>query len=154
MNKTIVGKIQYYFAIGFGLGLLPFVPGTWGTLGGIVLFLLLWPFSLTTYLIVTLIAFVFGCWICEKVAQQMKVYDHGSVVWDEVVGYCVGMITAPKTITAIIIGFILFRIFDIIKPWPICWVDKHMKSGIGMMLDDILAGVIVCILFQLYKMVP
>lgn len=144
-------KVNYFIAVGFGLGHLPKAPGTWGTLGGVILYLVLLPFSLPIYVTVTLLALVFGCWLCEKVAKQMNVYDHASVVWDEIVGYCIAMIGAPKTILSIIIGFILFRLFDIMKPWPIRWVDTHVKSGIGMMLDDVLAGLFVCIIFQLYR---
>jgi phosphatidylglycerophosphatase A len=144
-------KIEHFIAVGFGLGLLPRMPGTWGTLAGVILYLLLMPFSLPTYLIIITLAFIFGCWLCERVAKEMNVYDHSSVVWDEIVGYCVAMIGAPKTTMSMIVGFILFRLFDIMKPSPIRWVDTHMKSGVGMMLDDVLAGLAVCILFQLYQ---
>lgn len=144
-------NIEHFIAVGFGLGLLPHMPGTWGTLAGVFLYLLLSPFSLLVYLFIIILAFIFGCWLCEKVAKEMNVYDHSSVVWDEVVGYCVAMLGAPKTTLSIIIGFILFRLFDIMKPWPIRWVDTHMKSGVGMMLDDVLAGLAVCVIFQLYQ---
>lgn len=150
MTKKIRLNIEHSAAIGFGLGKLPLVPGTWGTLGGVVLYLLLLPFSLPVYLIVTFIAFVYGCHLCEKVSQEMQVYDHSSVVWDEIVGYCVSMIAVPRGIAWMCAGFVLFRLFDIIKPWPIRWVDTHMKSGLGMMLDDVLAGIAVCLILQVY----
>lgn len=144
-------KIEHFIAVGFGLGLLPKAPGTWGTLAGVILYLLLLPFSFSIYLVIVTVAFIFGCWLCEKVAKQMNLYDHASVVWDEVVGYCVAMIGAPKHWISVIMGFILFRLFDIMKPWPIRWVDQHVKSGFGMMLDDVLAGLFVCIIFQVYQ---
>ena len=146
-------KIEHFIAVGFGLGLLPRMPGTWGTLAGVILYLLLLPVSLPVYLFIITLAFIFGCWLCERVSKAMNQYDHASVVWDEIVGYCIAMIAAPKTVFSIIIGFILFRLFDIMKPWPIRWVDKNMKSGIGMMLDDVLAGLAVCIIFQLYQII-
>lgn len=145
-------KFEYLVATGFGLGLLPKAPGTWGTLGGVVLYFVLLPFSLPVYLFIIFLAFVWGCIVCENVAKRMKVYDHGSVVWDEIVGYCMAMAGAPKKLGWVIAGFILFRLFDIIKPWPIRQVDTHMKSGVGMMLDDLLAGLAVCIIFQVFNL--
>ncbi len=139
-------KIFYFIATGFGLGKLPKAPGTWGTLGGVLLYLVLSSFSLFVYLSFVLLAFIGGCWLCEYVAKQMKVYDHASVVWDEIVGYCVAMIGVPKQWGMMLAGFLLFRLFDILKPWPIRQIDTHMKSGVGMMLDDVLAGLFTCLI--------
>jgi len=150
-ENTKKNNWMYWIATCFGLGYLPAVPGTWGTFGGIALYLLLIVISSSSlfYILAVLIAFIIGCWICEKVAQDMKVYDHGSVVWDEVVGYCISMFALPHTFFWITAGFILFRIFDIIKPWPIVLVDEKMKSGFGMMLDDVLAGIEVCFILHI-----
>jgi phosphatidylglycerophosphatase A len=142
--------LKNLIATGFGLGNFPFMPGTFGTLGGIVLYVCLLPFSLPIYIVAIMLAFIFGCWLCEEVAKAMKVYDHKSVVWDEIVGYCVAMIAVPRGLVWICAGFVLFRLFDIIKPWPISWVDKKMKNGLGMMLDDVLAGVAVCLILNIY----
>lgn len=150
MNTNIEKNIKYRIATGFGLGELAWAPGTWGTFGGVVLYLLLLPFSWPVYLSATTAAFVFGCWLCEKVSEEMKVYDHKSVVWDEIVGYCVAMMGVPYGIGWMCAGFILFRILDITKPWPINWVDARMKNGLGMMLDDLLAGAAVCVILQVY----
>lgn len=142
--------IKYWIATGFGLGRLPLVPGTWGTLGGVVLYLLLLPFSWPIYCLTLVVSFVFGCWLCEKVAQDMKIHDHASVVWDEIVGYIVSMLAVPRGAGWMLAGFILFRIFDILKPWPIGEIDAKMKTGIGMMLDDVAAGLVVCFLLNAY----
>lgn len=149
MYNRIIHKSIHWIAVGFGLGNLPWAPGTWGTLGGIVLYFILRPCSLAVYITAVTVAFFLGCWICKKVAQAMKVHDHGSVVWDEIVGYCIAMIAVPQGVLWIIAGFILFRFFDIFKPWPICKVDTEMKNGLGMMLDDALAGLAVCLILHM-----
>lgn len=152
LKKTPLIHLLYAIATGGGLGYLPIVPGTWGTLGGIILYVLIWTFSWPVYIIVTLITFFVGCWICEKVSQDMGICDHGSVVWDEIVGYCISMFGVPFGLYWMFAGFVLFRLFDIIKPWPICVVDRKMKNGFGMMFDDALAGIAVCAILNIAKL--
>jgi phosphatidylglycerophosphatase A len=77
------------------------------------------------------------------------VHDHPGIVWDEVVGYLITMIAVPKTLLWVVVGFILFRFFDILKPWPISWIDKHVEGGMGIMLDDVLAAVFALIVIQI-----
>jgi len=127
-------------AFGFGSGLSPKAPGTMGTLAAIPLWWLLAQLPLTSYLIVVLIAAVVGITICGRAADQMGVHDHGGIVWDEFVGFWIAMAALPVTWTSMILGFVLFRLFDILKPWPISWLDKKVSGGFGIMIDDVIAG--------------
>lgn len=132
----------HFLALGFGSGYSPIMPGTAGSLAAIPLLLsYLW---LPTWgqILVALIACVAGISICGKTADDMKVHDHSAIVWDEVAGMLVAFIAIPLTATNLLIGFLLFRALDIIKPWPINYLDKNLDGGIGIMADDILAGAI------------
>lgn len=130
-----------FLGLGFGSGLAPKAPGTFGTLAAIPLFLLIQPLSLEVYLLITLIAFIVGITICQRSAEWLGKDDPSAVVWDEIVGYFVTMIAAPIGWAWIIIGFVLFRLFDILKPWPISWFDKNLHGGLGIMADDVIAGI-------------
>ena len=130
----------HFFAFGFGTGKAPKAPGTVGTLVGIPFALALLPLGMVTYLVATTFMFVIGVWICERSSQLLGVHDHGGIVWDEFAGYFITMIAAPPGWIWIVVGFVLFRLFDIFKPWPIKWVDEHVDGGLGIMLDDMIAG--------------
>lgn len=138
----------HFFAFGFGLGCFPKAPGTFGTLAAIPLYLLLQPLSIVPYTLTLLGGFVVGIWLCERVAQDLGVHDHPSIVWDEIIGYLVTMIVAPPGWVWIVLGFVLFRFFDILKPWPIRPVDRRLRGGIGIMLDDVLAAVYAWLILQ------
>jgi len=127
-------------AVGFGSGLVPKAPGTFGTLAAIPLYLFLVQFSTLTYLICTLLVCIIGIFICGKAAEEVGVHDHPAIVWDEIAGYLITMAFVPVHWINILIGFLFFRFFDIIKPWPISIADKKVGNGLGIMLDDILAG--------------
>ncbi|EAS48220.1 Putative phosphatidylglycerophosphatase A [marine gamma proteobacterium HTCC2207] len=127
-------------AFGFGSGLSPKAPGTMGTLAAIPLWWLLAQLPLTSYLIVVSIAAVVGIAICGRAADQMGVHDHGGIVWDEFVGFWIAMAALPITWQSVVLGFVLFRVFDILKPWPISWLDKKVSGGFGIMIDDVIAG--------------
>lgn len=137
-----------FFALGAGLGLAPKAPGTFGTLLGIPLLFLL-PQSLAGYLISLVVLFAFGVWCCHVCARELGVHDHPGIVWDEVVGYLITMILLPRTAMWIVAGFVVFRIFDILKPWPIGWVDRQVHGGLGIMLDDVLAAVYAAAVLQI-----
>ncbi|MCC5014053.1 MULTISPECIES: phosphatidylglycerophosphatase A [unclassified Legionella] len=139
----------YFIAFGFGSGLMPVAPGTWGTLAAIPVYLLLAGQPLIIYLLMTILAFLLGVWVSDKVSQEMGVHDYSGIVWDEVVGYLLTMTMAPIGWGWMIIGFILFRIFDIWKPQPIRSIDKQVHGGIGIMLDDVLAAIPAWLLMQL-----
>jgi len=135
----------HFLALGFGSGLSPKAPGTMGTIAAIPVFLLMANFPTINYLAVLGVMTMFGIYICGKAASDAGVHDHGAIVWDEIVGYVITMILVPATVTNVLVGFVLFRIFDIFKPWPISWLDKNCHGGIGIMADDILAGVFACL---------
>jgi len=127
-------------AFGFGSGLSPKAPGTMGTLAAIPLWWLLAQLPLSTYLVVVLIAAVAGIVICGRAADRLGVHDHGGIVWDEFVGFWIAMAALPVTWQSLILGFVLFRLFDILKPWPISWLDRRVSGGFGIMIDDVIAG--------------
>ncbi|HHF3094578.1 TPA: phosphatidylglycerophosphatase A [Vibrio diabolicus] len=137
----------HLLATGFGSGLSPFIPGTMGTLAAVPFFLLLAQLPFTAYVIAVLISCVIGIQICQVTSADMKVHDHGSIVWDEFAGFWITMSIVPALNIPLtewkwlITGFILFRFFDMVKPWPIGWLDKRVHGGLGIMVDDIVAGV-------------
>jgi len=140
-------------ALGFGTGLAPKAPGTFGTLVGIPLFLIIRSLPVTVYCLITIILFVIGIWICDQTARKLGVHDHPGIVWDEIVGYLVTMIMAPSGWLWVIIGFILFRIFDILKPWPIKIIDQRVSGGFGIMFDDLIAGFFALICMRILSFV-
>jgi phosphatidylglycerophosphatase A len=140
----------HFLAYGFGAGLSPKAPGTMGTLVAIPIYLLLLMYTSNgVYLAVLAVALAAGVFICGYTAKQMGIEDPKGVVWDEIVGYLITMLGLPLGWLWVIGGFLLFRLFDIWKPWPIRWVDRHIKGGIGIMLDDVIAAVFACVLLNL-----
>ena len=129
------------FATGFGAGLMPWAPGTWGTLVAVLLCWLaqLW-LSNFAFALLTLLLFLFGVWLCERTNEILQTDDHAAIVWDEFVGFFITMIAAPSGVLWLVVGFVLFRLFDIVKPWPVNLADKKLKGGFGVMADDVLAG--------------
>jgi len=134
----------HFLALGFGTGLLPKMPGTFGSLIALPLVYGLSLFPQAYYAFATLVACLVGIYLCGKTARDMGVHDHGAIVWDEVAGMLVSFIGIAVTPLSIVAGFVLFRFFDIVKPWPIRYVDKRISGGVGIMLDDILAGIMTC----------
>jgi phosphatidylglycerophosphatase A len=130
----------YFLALGFGSGLAPRAPGTFGSLAAIPLYIAMSQLNVVGYSLIVLVAFIFGVWLCEHVANDMKVKDPGCIVWDEFVGLWIALFLLPTGWYWIVIGFCLFRFFDIVKPWPVSWADKSIGGGMGIMFDDVLAG--------------
>lgn len=130
----------HLLALGFGSGLARQAPGTWGTLAGVPLYLLLAPLPVTAYIGASAVLFILGVWICGRAADDLGAHDHRSIVFDEMVGFLVTMVGIPVSWEWILAGFMLFRLFDIIKPWPISMLDRRVKGGLGIMLDDVAAG--------------
>lgn len=130
----------HVLAFGFGSGLAPKGPGTAGTLMAVLLFAGLQYLSLANLLLVVALAFVAGVGICGLASKRLGVEDHPGIVWDEFVGYWLTMCFAPPGFFWMLAGFVLFRFFDILKPWPINWIDRRVSGGLGIMLDDLLAG--------------
>ena len=139
--RELIKRPVCFLGLGFGSGLAPKAPGTFGTIAAIPICLLMQNLSLVTYLVLTVIAFIVGIWICQKSADWLGKEDPSAVVWDEIVGYLVTMIAAPQGWQWVVLGFVLFRFFDILKPWPISIADKELHGGFGIMLDDVIAGI-------------
>ena len=139
----------YFIAFGLGSGAMPFAPGTFGTLMAIPFYLLLRELALPFYLIFVLVFIAATSWLSDRISRDIHVHDHPGMCIDEFAGFFVTMIAAPSGWHWILIGFLLFRLFDIWKPWPISWIDKHMTSGFGMILDDVVAGLFAMIIIQL-----
>lgn len=143
----------HLLAFGLGSGAAPVAPGTSGTLAAIPLYLLLTGLPLETYLGGILLAFLVGIYVCGRTSRDLGVHDHSGIVWDEFVGFWVAMVAVPPGWMEILCGFLLFRVFDIFKPWPIGWLDRYVDGGLGIMLDDLLAGSYAWIVLLLLGMV-
>ncbi len=121
-----------------------------GTLAAIPLYLALVQMPDWLYLFVTLLSIVAGIFICDKAADKLKVDDYGGIVWDEVAGFLITLCWLPFTWQNLLVGFVLFRFFDILKPWPIKWLDQHVHGGFGIMLDDVVAGIFAALLLRFW----
>jgi phosphatidylglycerophosphatase A len=130
-----------FLAFGFGSGLAKKAPGTLGTLAAVPVYWLLAQTNLFVYSLLTVIVTVAGIRICDIASEKLGEDDFGGIVWDEIAGYLITLWLVPFTWQAMVAGFVLFRFFDIVKPWPIGWVDRQVSGGLGIMLDDVLAGV-------------
>ncbi len=130
----------HLLAFGLGSGAARKAPGTWGTLAAVPLWWLMQPLPLPYYLLMLVVTFVVGIYLCGRTAEDLGVHDHGGIVWDEFVGLWVTLTLVPPDWLWVSLGFILFRVFDIWKPWPISWADKRVSGGFGIMLDDLIAG--------------
>jgi len=139
-------------ALGFGSGLAPVAPGTAGTVVAIPLYFLLQPLALHIYLMLVTGLFLIGIPLCAHTARRLGVHDHPGIVWDEIVGYLVTMTFAPPGWLWIVAGFVLFRLFDVLKPWPIKWLDRKVGGGFGIMVDDLLAGIVAAVVLYLLVM--
>lgn len=142
---TLLKRPIQLLALGFGSGLAPKAPGTFGTLAAIPFFFCLLFLPAWDYLLTIVVCSALGVYICQVAADQLGVHDHPAIVWDEFVGLWITLI--PLVFIGfewhwLAIGFVLFRFFDIVKPWPISYLDKHVQGGLGIMVDDIVAGLI------------
>jgi phosphatidylglycerophosphatase A len=135
----------HFLACGFGAGLSPKAPGTAGTVAAIPIYIVMARLDPRLYLAVTAAMFVAGIFICGYTARRLQVDDPGMVVWDEIVGYLVSMAWLPFGWMWMLAGFLLFRLLDIWKPWPIRHLDRNIKGGLGIMLDDLVAGIVTCV---------
>ena len=138
--KTLFRPPSNILAFGFGAGLSPVAPGTLGSLAALPLAWLLGDTSQFAYLSLVMVMFLAGVIICSVAVNSLGVHDHPGIVWDEVVGMLVVYMLVPITAVTLISGFILFRILDILKPWPISYLDSRVHGGLGIMIDDVAAG--------------
>lgn len=138
----------HFLSFGLGSGAVPIAPGTFGTLGGMTIYVLLPSMNAEVYGLFLILMFFLGVWLCGKTSFDLAVHDHPGIVFDEFVGLWITYFMVPQGFQWLICGFCFFRIFDILKPWPIKWVDVNINGGLGIMLDDVLAGILSCLCIQ------
>ena len=139
MDK-LIRKISYVIAVGFGLGLIPKAPGTFGSLLGVVLGVTLGFFPIELAVSTLLILAILSVFIIKEAEKEFKSHDPSAIVVDEIIGQAIPLIFIEATFFNIALSFLFFRLFDIIKKGPVGYVDKHVKGALGVMLDDIVAG--------------
>lgn len=147
MSKSIKIKPSFllahpahFLAFGLGSGLAPVAPGTFGTLAALPFWYLIGGMGFYLQLAVIGFAFLLGIWFCDVASKNLGVHDHGGIVWDEFVGVWITLVFVPFNWLNLLVGFSLFRFFDVIKPWPIKWFDSKVHGGFGIMIDDVIAG--------------
>jgi len=141
LPKPDIKNPIHFLAFGFGSGLAPKAPGTFGTIAGLGLYLLISQLGHMALVVSTVVICLTGSWICGRSSDLLKVHDHPGIVWDEFAGIFITLILFPVNWQYLLAGFLLFRLFDIWKPWPIRLADKQVHGGFGIMLDDLIAGV-------------
>lgn len=149
ISSSFLKHPVHFCALGFGSGLTPKAPGTAGTLVGVILYSGLQFLSVVWYIASVVLIILVGIRVCDITARDLGVHDHPAIVWDEIAGLLVTLILAPSGWEWVLLGFVLFRCFDIFKPWPINLADERLKGGFGIMLDDIIAGIFSLICLQL-----
>lgn len=150
-NEVIKSPVLF-LAFGFGSGCITRAPGTYGSLAALPFAYWLVQAPIWLQLAVIIAAAAVGIWLCDQAAKRLQVHDHPGIVWDEFVGLWIALLAAPLSWGWLLLGFFLFRVFDIFKPWPISWVDKRVHGGFGIMLDDILAGLAALACMKLFAM--
>lgn len=147
--KFLFAHPAHFFGLGFGSGLAKKAPGTFGTLIGLPLFWLISYYTFSTQLIIITALFIVGIYFCAITGKDLGVTDHGSIVWDEIVAMMLVLAFTPNGYIFCLIAFLLFRLFDIWKPYPIAQFDAKLKNGFGVMFDDLLAAIYAIISLQL-----
>ncbi|MGC3980692.1 MAG: phosphatidylglycerophosphatase A [Steroidobacteraceae bacterium] len=146
--KVVLRDPVHLLAFGFGSGLSGKAPGTMGTLAALPLVFALMHASLVVYLCCVIMLCALGIYICGESARRLSTHDHPGIVLDEFAGMAITMIAVPLQWQWLLLGFLLFRFFDIVKPWPIREADHRLSGGFGIMLDDIIAGIFSCLLLH------
>lgn len=141
----------HLLAYGFGTGLMPILPGTFGSLVGIPLFWFIAPLMPLPYVGIVAVLGIAGIFICGQTARDVGATDPGFIVWDEIVGFQVAMFLMPQDWRWIAAGFVIFRVFDIWKPYPIHAIEKNLGRGSGIMADDIVAGIYTVLILHLLR---
>ena len=141
LKKFVFKSPAAFVAFGFGSGLSPFAPGTMGTIVAIPFAILFLGLDALTFWTILGATFLIGIVLCDHVSKKMGVHDHGGIVWDEMVGYWLSVAFVPFQWTWLLAAFVLFRFFDIVKPWPIRQLDEKIGGGFGIMIDDVLAAI-------------
>ncbi len=146
--KLLFSHPVHFLSLGFGSGLAPKAPGTFGTLFGLPLYFLISSYALNVQLIVIAVSFIVGIYFCQKTGDALGVSDHGGIVWDEIVAMMLVLVFTPAHWGWWLVAFALFRLFDIWKPFPIRQLDANIKGGLGVMVDDLLAAIYAIIVLK------
>ena len=149
LRDSVKSRLINFLAQGLGVGRIPVAPGTFGTLVGLPLVWILWKFDPLTYVAITGLFIAFSIWIAGAAARFQGTHDDPKIVIDEIAGIVVALAWVPPSVIALAAGFILFRLLDIIKPPPINWIDRRVKGGLGIVLDDLIAGLGANIVLQI-----
>ena len=151
LARTVLTDPVHFLAFGFGTGLAPFAPGTFGSIPGVLL--CWWTLELGLYvqLSVAVALVLAGVWLCGESARRIGVHDHGGIVWDEITGMFLTLLAAPLSVAGWALAFVLFRFFDIVKPWPIRDLDHRLGGGSGIMLDDLVAALYAALVLLIYR---
>ncbi len=152
MNYAVWKYPVHWLAYGFGTGLSPFAPGTFGSLVGVALFWFMASMPAIPYAIVVAVMFVAGIFICGQTAHDVGAVDPGFIVYDEVVGFLVAMYLLPTEWRWVVGGFVVYRVFDIWKPFPIHWVEDKLGLGSGIMTDDVISGIYTFIVLHVVRL--
>lgn len=142
-RRALLGHPAGWIACGFGSGLSPWAPGTAGSAAALLPWLALCGLEWPVYAALVALAFALGVWASNVAIARLRIDDPGVVVWDEFVGQWIALmplVVLPRAWPWIFVGFALFRLFDVWKPWPVSWADRRVKGGFGVMLDDVVAG--------------
>lgn len=151
--RKVVSDPRYLVALGFGSGLAPWAPGTVGSLVAIPFALLFGLAGDIGYAAIVIVVLIGGIPLCDRVAAELDSKDPGVIVIDEFVGMWIALFLLPEGWYWLIAGFVLFRFFDILKPWPVNWFDEHLPGGRGIMMDDVAAGMYSFALIQITSLV-
>ena len=149
--KLLLSHPAHFFALGFGSGLAPKAPGTFGTLVGLPLFWLISSLNLPLQISIILGLFFVGVYVCDVTGKAIGVADHGGIVWDEIVAIMLVLAFLPPHWLSYLNGFALFRLFDIWKPYPIRQFDAQLKNGFGVMFDDLLAAIYAILAYKVLE---
>lgn len=155
--RFMLAHPAHWIAQGFGSGLSPIMPGTAGTLFGWLSYAVLttrWPqiFTTANWLAIVVAGFVIGIWACHRTGRALNSPDDGSMVWDEIIAiWLVLLMVSPTSLKQQFAAFVVFRFFDMVKPPPIAWFDRHFKGGFGVMWDDILAAFYTLLVFAFWR---
>lgn len=140
LTRRVLRDPVNFLAFGFGTGLSPVAPGTVGSLLGVVLAWVTLPASFPVQAAIAVAVVIAGVWLCGESAKRIGVHDHSGIVWDEIAGMYLVLLWFPATVLTWGLAFVLFRLFDIWKPWPISDLDHRLRGGLGIMLDDLAAA--------------
>ena len=151
LRKVVLGSPTGFLAFGFGSGLSPFAPGTMGTLVAVPFIFALRSLSEPVFWIALILLFAVGVYLCGHVSRKLGVHDHGGIVWDEMLGYWLSAALVPLQWPWLLAAFLLFRFFDILKPWPIRQLDKKVSGGFGIMIDDVVAALFTLIILAIVQ---